>query len=781
MARHRSKDAGRRRPRRTTRRYLLLLALGSLVAFAGALAVACLDANWRFAHHAAPPPVRIYSAPFPLAEGTVIAADDLAERLARLGYRQVQGKPQTPGEYSRGFRTWTIALNRFEGPGGSADPGIVRVRLSFGRIAGVESAAGGRAIAGARLEPEPLGILSGDVREERLPVALGDLPDDLRHAVIAVEDRRFASHPGVDPIGIVRAMWANLRHGEVVQGGSTITQQLAKNLYGGQEDRTLTRKAWETLAAVSLEMTRGKDAILERYLNEIYLAQRGPFAIIGVGAAARHYFGKEARYLDLPESALLAGLIQSPGRYQPYRHAQAARDRRDLVLKLMWEEGFIDQARYIRAVATPLNLRPEPSETPRLAPFFLDYVAETIKRTGLAEGHGAGLLVFTTLDPLIQARAEAAVARRLAEYERGNRQLRRMPGGGLQAALVALRPADGSIIAMVGGRNYGESQFNRATQAHRQPGSLFKPFVYLAGFALAQQAGDSRFTAATVLDDAPLEMVVAGKSWSPQNFDREFRGPVTARMALSRSLNVPTIRAAEAIGLKEVVRTARRAGIVSPLEPVPSLALGTFEVAPLEIAAAFTTFATLGRRASPRAIAAVLDARGNPVEVPPPDLHEAASPQASYLAVDLMRDVVREGTAAGLGEWRIDADIAGKTGTTDDGRDAWFIGFTPEYLALVWVGFDNNRPLRLGGATLALPIWADLAAGAALDPRRQWEEPEGFVRADIDPTTGNLSGWRCPASIEEIFIDGTEPTQTCEHDHPFESWAKRLVRWFKGD
>jgi len=781
MARHRSRAAGRRRPRRAARRRILLLPLGLLVALAGAFAVACLDVNWRFARHATPPPVRIYSAPFPLAEETVLAADDLAERLARLGYRQVEGTPRTPGEYSRRFRTWTIALNRFDGPGGTADPGIIRVRLSFGRIAGVESAAGGRAIAGARLEPEPLGILSGDVREERLPVPLRDLPADLRHAVIAVEDRRFERHPGVDPIGIVRALWANLREGGVVQGGSTITQQLAKNLYGGQENRTLARKVWETLAAVSLEITRGKDAILERYLNEIYLAQRGPFAIVGVGAAARHYFGKEARYLDLPESALLAGLIQSPGRYQPYRHPQAARERRDLVLRSMRDEGFIDAARFAAAIATPLDLRPEPSDNPRLAPYFLDYVAEGIRRSGLAEGHGAGLKVFTTLDPLIQARAEAAVAKRLAQYEREDRRLRPMPGGPLQAAVVALRPADGAILAMVGGRDYGGSQFNRTAQARRQPGSLFKPFVYLAGFALAQEAGDGRFTAATVLDDAPLEMVVAGKPWAPQNFDREFRGPVTARVALAQSLNVPTIRAAEAIGLKEIVRSARRAGVASPLEPVPSLALGTFEVAPLEIAAAFTPFANLGRRAAPRAIAAVLDAAGRTIEVPPPDLRRAATPQAAYLTVDLMRDVVRSGTAAGLLDWGIDADLAGKTGTTDDGRDAWFVGFTPDFLALVWVGFDNNRPLRLGGSALALPIWADLAAGSGLDPRLAWEEPAGFVRADIDPTTGDLAGWRCPASVEEIFIEGTEPTGTCEHDRPFESWAKRWFRWFSRD
>jgi 1A family penicillin-binding protein len=780
MARHRSKDTGKPAARRAARRRVYLLLLGTTVALAGAFAVGCLDANWRFARHAPPPPVRIYSAPFALAEGKVISVDDLAERLARLGYRQVEGAPRVPGEYARRFRTWTIALNRSEGPEGTVDPGTVKVRLSSGRIAGVESAGKGQPTE-PRLEAEPLGVLAGDVREERIPVTLAELPIELPHAVIAIEDRRFATHPGVDPIGIVRALWANMRHGEVVQGGSTITQQLAKNLYGGQEDRTLARKLWETLAAVSLEMTRGKDAILERYLNEIYLAQRGPYAIVGVGAASRHYFGKEARYLDLPESALLAGLIQSPGRYQPYRHPREARERRDLVLKAMREEGFIDEARYQAALAVPLNLRPEPPHEPRLAPYFLDYVAEELNRTGLLEGKGAGLRVYTTLDPLLQERAEAAVAKRLVQYERGDRRLRPMPGGPLQGAVVALRPADGAILAMVGGRDYGESQFNRITQARRQPGSLFKPFVYLAGFTSAQDAGDSRFTAATVFDDAPLEMVVSGKPWAPQNFDREFRGPVTARMALSQSLNVPTIRAAEAVGLKEVVRTARRAGIESPLEPVPSLALGTFEVTPLEIAAAFTSFANLGRRAVPRAIAAVIDANGKPVAVPPPDLAHAASEQATYLTVDLMRDVVRSGTAAGLQDWHIDADIAGKTGTTDDGRDAWFVGFTPDFLALAWVGFDNNRALHLGGATLAMPIWADLAAAADLDAKHAWEEPEGLVRADIDPTTGRLAGWRCPASTEEIFIAGTEPTEPCEHDHPFESWAHRWFHWFRRD
>jgi penicillin-binding protein 1B len=768
--------AGRRRSRRLT----LLLPLAALVALVGAFAIACLDVNWRFARRAALPPIRVYASPFFLAAGTPVTPEDLAERLTRLGYRKVDGPPRTPGEFSSRWRAWEIALNRYDGPGGAPEPRTVRVRLSSGRIAGVEEEPGGRRLDGAALEPEPLGILSGDVREERLPVRLDELPDHLKAAVIAVEDRRFESHPGVDPIGIARAFFANVREGEVVQGGSTITQQLAKNLYGDQDHRTFARKAWETLAAVGLEMTRGKNAILERYLNEIYLAQRGPFAILGVGAASRHYFGKEARYLDLPESALLAGLIQSPGRYHPYRHPEAAKARRDLVLRLMREAGFIKEDALTAALAAPLRLRPEPSDESRTAPYFLDYVAEELRATGLGRAGGDGLRVFTTLDPLLQSRAEKALDARLTRDERDNRTLRSMPGGRLQGSIVALRPSDGAVLAMVGGRDYRESQFNRTTQARRQPGSLFKPFVYLAGFSQSQEANDDRFTAATVLDDAPLEEVVAGKTWTPLNYDREFRGPVTARAALANSLNVPTIRAAETIGLDQVVRTARRCGIDSPLEPVPSIALGTFEVTPLEIAAAFTSFANLGRRASPRPLLAAIDGRGRGLDVPGPEIRRVASSQATYLTVDLMRDVVRYGTAAGLSDWRLGGDVAGKTGTTDDGRDAWFVGLTPDFLALVWVGFDNNRPLRMGGAALAMPIWADLASAAHLDGAT-WEEPEGFTRADIDPTTGKLSGWRCPESQEEMFIEGTEPRESCDHDRSHDSWAHRWFRWFRGN
>jgi penicillin-binding protein 1B len=760
-------------------RLLLRAGLAVSLVLAGLLTLACIDANWRFAHLEAAAPARVFSAPFVLADGVAVGRDDLQERLARLGYRKIEGHPSTPGEYAVRFRALEIFLNAFVYPTGKVEAALLHVKIGFGRVGRIENLSTGEEQERALLEPEPLGTLSGNVLEERLAVSIDDLPKPLLDAVVSVEDRRFYQHSGIDPRGVLRAFFANVKSGEVVQGGSTITQQLAKNLYPSGE-RTLARKVWETLAALSLEALHSKNEILERYLNQIYLAQRGPTSIIGVGAASSHYLGKDARYLDLPEAALLAGLIQSPGRYHPYRHPHEARERRDLVLRLMHEEGFITQKQLDEARETPLSLRPEPPADARQAPYFIDYVAQLLQDEGLRDpASRLGIRVFTTLDPLLQARADQAVEAGLRQYERAYKQLRPLPGGEIQGAFVALHPADGSILAMVGGRNYARSQFNRVTQAHRQPGSAFKPFVYLAGFQKAQDEHSPLFTAATVLDDSPLEMEVAGQPWSPQNFDQEYRGPVSARQALALSLNVPTIRAAETIGLKDVVRMARRCGIDSPLQPVPSIALGTFEVLPLEIASAFTTFANLGMGSRPRAIVAVVDDNGKVTEPALQPQRQAATAQASYLTLDLMRDVVRYGTGAAIGSYGVDGEFAGKTGTTDDGRDAWFVGFTPDYLGLAWVGFDNNRPLRLGGATLALPIWAQIARRAGIDKGRRWEMPPGIVQEEIDPTTGLLAAARCPDTTTEIFIDGTVPPECDQHLGGFDSWATRLLNWFR--
>jgi len=763
-------------------RILLRVGVALALVLAGLLTLAAIDANWRFAHLEAAAPARVFSAPFDLRDGTAVTREDFQERLARLGYHQVEGHPQIPGEYSTRFRSFEVFLNAFDYPNGRAEAMPLRVKIGFGHIGRVENLSTGDTLDNARLEPEPLGTLSGNVREERLAIVIDDVPKSLLDAVVAVEDRRFYRHTGIDPRALARALFANVKSGEVVQGGSTITQQLAKNLYPNSGQRTVARKIWEALAALSLEALHGKDEILERYLNQIYLAQRGPTSIIGAGAAARHYFGKDVRYLDLPESALLAGLIQSPGHYHPYRHPREARERRNLVLRLMTDEGFITKQQAAEAAESPLRLRPEPPADARQAPYFIDYVAQLLQEQGLRDpASRLGIRVFTTLDPLLESRAEKTLEDGLRQYEISYKHLRPLPGGELQGAFVALRPSDGAILAMVGGRSYARTQFNRIAQARRQPGSAFKPFVYLAGFAKSQQEHGPVFTAATVLDDSPLVMQVAGQEWAPQNFDQEYRGPVSARQALALSLNVPTIRAAEAIGLKDVVRMARRCGIESPLEPVPSIALGTFEVVPLELASAYTTFANLGPRVPPHAIVAVVDDQGKVTEIPPKPSQEAATPQAAYLTVDLMRDVVRYGTGAGISAFGVEGEFAGKTGTTDDGRDAWFIGFNPDFLGLAWVGFDNNRPLRLGGSTLALPIWAQIAHRAGLDDGRRWEAPPDIVEEEVDPTTGQLASGRCPDTVREIFIDGTQPPECESHHGGFESWVTRLVNWFRRD
>ncbi|MBI1951613.1 MAG: PBP1A family penicillin-binding protein [Acidobacteria bacterium] len=762
-------------------RLLLRLGLAVALVLAGLLTLAFIDGNWRFAHLEAAAPARVFSAPFPLAEDVAISKEDLQERLVRLGYRKVEGHPGTPGEFSVRFRACEIYLNAFEYPWGKTDANLLRVKTSFGRIGGIENLSTGERLDRALLEPETLGTLSGNVKEERLAISVDDLPRTLLDAVVAVEDRRFARHSGIDPRALLRALYANVKSGEVVQGGSTISQQLAKNLYPGGE-RTVARKIWEALAAVGLEAFHSKDQILERYLNQIYLAQRGPTSIIGVGAAARHYFGKDARYLDLQESALLAGLIQSPGRYHPYRHPREARERRNLVLKLMLVEGSITKQQQREATETPLLLRPEPASDSRHAPYFIDYVAQQLHEEGLRDpASRLGIRVFTTLDPLLQARAEKILAASLAQYEKTYRHLRPLAGGELQGAFVALRPSDGSILAMIGGRSYSRTQFNRTVQAHRQPGSAFKPFVYLAGFEKAQAERAPLFTAATVLDDSPLEMEVAGETWAPQNFDQEYRGPVSARQALAESLNVPTIRAAGMIGLRDIVRSARNDGIESRLQAVPSIALGTFEIVPLELASAYTTIANLGTRVLPRALVAVVDDSGKAFSVPIRPSQQASTPQAAYLTLDLMRDVVRHGTGAGIWAYGVDGQFAGKTGTTDDGRDAWFVGFNPNFLGLAWVGFDNNRPLRLGGSALALPIWAQIARGAGLDPDRRWEPPPGIVELEIDPSTGQQANGRCPDSVTEIFIEGTEPPECESHQGGLDSWVTRLVNWFSRD
>ncbi len=757
-----------KRARRTSpggRRILRRLLLSFLAVAFATLVLVYLDVTRRFEARQEDFPSRLYSSSLTLAEGNEISTYGLLTRLGRLGYRKVNAGPAKPGEYLIVGREIRIALRPFDYPDEKFAGDRVRLQLRGNRIRRITSMDSGKHLEKVRLEPELIATFYQEVQEERTWTPLKSFPPELRRAVISVEDRSFYRHPGVDVRGIARAAYVDLAHRKAMQGGSTITQQLAKNLYANRK-RDLVRKILETAAAVMLEARYTKDQILEAYLNEVYMGQRGPVAISGMGEAARFYFRKSPAELTVSESALLAGMISSPGLYNPYRNPAAALSRRNRVLKSMVETGDLEDPAFKVARGAGLGVTQQRPLNYR-APYLVDFLEEEVRRAFPdAPPAGAGLRIFSTVDPDLQEEAEAALGSGLERLEKSYPVLRKNPRGLLQGAVVVLRVSDGSILALVGGRDYRVSQFNRTYQAHRQPGSLFKPFVYLAGFDRAQYDPGFSFTAATPLDDSPLELMSGGKRYTPQNYDHEFHGTIPVRRALEQSINVATIRAAETVGLDHVITAARRCGIASPLPKVPSLALGTAEVTPLEMATAYVTLASGGVRTPLRAVLALTDRKGQTVESENPPPTRVISPQAAYLLTNLLEGVLHEGTAASAAELGFTGVAAGKTGTTDDLRDAWFVGYTPTTLALVWVGYDDNRVLGLTGAQAALPIWVDLMMGSGKVSSEEFQVPDGILRETVDPQTGQVATWKCPEKVEEIFIEGTEPVERCkEHEN----------------
>jgi penicillin-binding protein 1B len=725
-------------------------------------------------------PTRILGRAVQLRPGALLPQDDLMGRLRRLGYRQVKSEPTRPGEFRAG-PTMAVHLRAFDGPDGQVPARLVRLRHSGSRLRDVEDAGTGQRLDdGVPLEPETLTTLYGEVHEDRTVLPLAEFPKHLVDAVLVTEDQHFYSHPGVDPTGMLRAMLTNVRSGSIKQGGSTITQQLAKNLFFDQR-RAWTRKMSEAVVAVILEARYSKERLLQAYLNEIYLGQRGPVSIRGFAQAASFYFGKDVRFLDLSEAAALAGLIRAPGLYNPFVRMDRCVERRDQVLAAMEEEKKITAAQRSTARAQKLKLRKEaggPAKTTRGMSFVADQVRQTYEEQSGGDFTTAGLRIHTTIDAGMQRRAEEALSRGIAQLERTYSRLRRKDAARrLQGGLVALDPRDGSVLALVGGRDYASNQFNHITQAHRQPGSLFKPFVYVAGYEAGAEAGwgEDAFTPATQLDDSPLERREGGKLWAPANYDNEFRGPVTAQMALEQSLNVPTVRAAELIGMAGVIDAARRAGISSPLKPYASLALGAQEVTPLEIAAAYGTLAHGGLRTEPVIIQAVRDAKGDALSRHEPKApRRAISPQAAYLVTVALQGAFDRGTAASARALGFTGTAAGKTGTTDDYRDAWFAGYTPDLLALVWVGFDDGSSTGLTGAQAALPIWVDFIRQVGAETSDPFLEPSGIVWEKVDPLSGGLARWSCDDTRWMAFIEGAEPTGKCSlHGGWFGSWWNR--------
>ena len=756
--------AAAQRPRGRLLRWLRLLALPlTIVIVAGFIVYGTVSMRVaaRFESREGESPTRMYGRALPLAEGVLLPVEDLAARLERLGYRRTRALPSVPGEYSLGRRKVTVWLRSFEGPAGTVTGRLITIRHGEDRIESVRDEAGGRSISDAVLEPEVLATLHGDQAEERTILPLSAFPQQLVDAVLLVEDRNFYSHLGIDPFGIARAAVTNIRKGEIRQGGSTLTQQLAKNLFFDHE-RTWSRKMGEAVVAVVLEGRYSKDRILQAYLNEVYLGQKGSISIRGFAEASTFYFGKDPAALDLGEIALLAGLIRSPGHYNPLAHPKEAVERRNQVLALMEQEGRITAEQRAATQAEKLDLYTAGRKgTPSRGVAYLgDYVKQMIGADAGDLSH-AGIRIWTTVDPVYQREAEHALREGLSKLERTYKHLRAKDAATqLQGAMVVLNPHDGSVLAMVGGRDYATSQFNRITQAKRQPGSLFKPFVFLAGWS------SGAISPASPLMDEPLEMTVAGQTWAPANYDKEFRGLVTAQMALEDSLNVPTVRASQEVGLKAIAQTAHKAGIESDLKLYPSMVLGAQEVTPMEIASAYATIANEGVRVKPVLVDAIQDADGSWSHKRENEEERALAPQAVYQVIVALQGAMDRGTAASSRSMGFGGTAAGKTGTTDDYRDAWFAGFTPDILALVWVGFDDGRSIDLPGATAALPIWVDFIRRSGAETSASFAEPPGIVWEEIDPTSGGIARWSCPLSWWMAFSEGTEPVEPCE-EHGF--------------
>jgi len=653
-------------------------------------------------------PSKIYSDNYLLYVGVSLRIDDFAEKLRRLGYFESPGTPKAKGEYRilRKDGLIEIYLHDFDYPTEQFKGTLVRIGLQGTAVARIENLATGKELFSLELEPELVAGLYERIWQERTVVKLANVPPLIVKTVLAVEDERFFSHHGVDPIGLMRAMWVNVRSMSLQQGGSTLTQQLIKNFFLSDE-RTLSRKIPEALMALIAERKYSKETILENYLNEIYLGQKGSQGIFGVWEAAYFYFGKPLSELTVGETALMAGLIRGPNRLSPYRNADLAIKRRNVVLAKLLDDRIITRKQYDAALREKLPQRALIKVT-NDAPFYVDYLRRELDENySSAVQNKEGLRIFSSLDLQLQKIAERALVEGLKKLEAAHPALRRKGGEeGLEGAIIVLRPQTGEIKAMVGGRNYQKSQFNRVFQAKRQPGSVFKPFVYLAALMYGGQSG-TQYTADTVLNDSQFTWSYDGQNWQPTNYNNEYFGAVTFRRALESSLNSATGRLAQDVGIRRVRDVAHRLGIQSSLPAVPSLALGSAEVTPLEVAVAFSALANGGVRTRPLAVKQVLDQNAQVLEKRDVRVEKVINPQVAYMMNDLLKGVLDRGTGAMARRWGFTRPAAGKTGTTNDYKDAWFVGYTPDLLAVVWVGYDGPSKIGLSGAEAALPIWTE--------------------------------------------------------------------------
>jgi len=681
----------------------------------------------------------LYAAPRVIEAGQKLSREKLIAALRRAGYVESKASDVWSGSFTVVGTAIEIRSGR------SKAPELVRVVFNGDEIAELRNDVGGL-IDSFTLEPE---ILSTDLSAKagkREVLSYGEIPEVMVHAILAIEDRRFFEHSGVDLRGLGRALLRNVGDEQMGQGGSTITQQLVKNTYLTRE-KTLQRKYAEAMLALALERRLSKNDIFALYSNEIYLGQRGAIAVRGIKEAAEVFYGKDLRDITLSEAATLAGMIQSPARYSPLRHPDDARARRNVVLAAMQQNGWITSEQNAKASGEPLTVAASGIEN-SMAPYFVDYVNRVAESQ--FDSSGNNQRIYTTIDLELQQAAEQALKRQLDHLDTVYAKRGLKP----QASLVALDPHTGNILAMVGGRDYAESQLNRATDAMRQPGSTFKPFVYAAAL-------EDGMSPVQMFMDAPREFVYdRNKVYQPANYGGGYSmREVTMRTGLVRSLNVVTVDVALQTGLARIANLANRFGLPKP-ERYPALALGTEEVTPLQLASAYAAFVNDGKRVEAKAITSV----GEPpaTHVAPAAVDQVVSPTTAYMITNMLAGVIERGTARKARGAVRGTAIAGKTGTS---RDGWFVGYSPNLVCVVWIGFDDNKQLGLTGAEAALPAWVDFMNDAvALRPDLGGENfqcPEGIKFVEIDSQTGLISTVTCPVRELIAVTDRTAPSMEC--------------------
>lgn len=696
----------------------------------------------------------IYSAPLEVAPGDELGPLHLIDRLEHLSYSRVANVAH-PGEYSMQPGAMTLFVREFAVGSHGFPATMVRLAITGDRVSTIADSFGATRDR-VEIEPEVIGRLLPDAPAERAEVTLDDVQPFVVKGLLATEDRYFYYHFGFDPVRIIEAAIVDLHSHRLRQGASTLTQQLARTFIE-RHTRSFHRKIRELSIALVLEMRLTKKEILERYINDVPMGEYEGSPIYGLPLAARYFFNKDLRAVSLAEAAVLIGMIQAPTLDDPRRHPEASRARRDTVLTLMRRAGAISDAQYAEAIAQPVVAIK--STGLRRARYFTDYVIAQVKKTPGASGNLQGLKVFTTLDPELEELARQSIVDNLVRLEKSHSRLRRHdPADKLESTLVSIDPRTGGIVAMVGGRDYGASQYNRAVDAERQPGSAFKPIVYLTALDPESNPLNEPVTLASLLPDRPMTF----NGWTPVNYERTYQGQVTIAEALAESLNVPTAYLGSLLGPARIIRTARSLGIHSPLPNYLPITIGAGEVTLLELTGAYQVFASGGVARPPYAIEAIVGPGNHLIFEHQETQQRLMSRAVAFLITGALQGVFQYGTAASAGRLGLAFQAAGKTGTTDDYRDAYFMGYTRRLVTGVWVGFDTPETIGLTGAAAALPAWINYMNNAVRQPALGFgPPPPGITVLSIDPASGGLATPACPRVQMLPFLEGTEPTRLC--------------------